>query len=130
MEQIIMLLVFALSAAVCLQIFALSGEISDDMENRGNAVTAVQNIAESMKINGGDLEKHADFYGGSLEDGSWRIFYDSEWIPCEEEKSEYYAAVSPVESENPLLGKARVFASSNEGELIFELTVSWQEVEE
>lgn len=128
MEQIIMLLVFALAAAVCLRVFALAGDISDELERKGNAVTAVQNIAESLKINGGDLEKHAEFYGGSIKDGVWKMFYDSEWFPCDEENSEFYAEVSPAESENDFLGKARIFASTADGEIIFEITAAWQEV--
>ena len=47
MEQIVMLLVFALAAAVCLRVFVLSGNLSRQGEIRGNAVTAVQNAAEA-----------------------------------------------------------------------------------
>ena len=64
MEQIIMLLVFALSAALCLQVFALSGRISHGMEDKALAVTEVRNAAESIKISGGDFEKHAELFGG------------------------------------------------------------------
>ncbi|MBQ7936893.1 MAG: hypothetical protein IJ283_00115 [Oscillospiraceae bacterium] len=130
MEQIIMLLVFALSAAICLQVFAHAGEISDEIEKRGNAVTAVQNIAESLKINGGDLEKHAAFYGGTCEEDSWKMFFDSEWKPCEEENSEYYVEILKTENENPLLGTAEISARSNDGEVVFTLNTAWQEVEE
>ena len=39
MEQIVMLLVVALSAAHCLQVFALSGRISHGMEDKALAAT-------------------------------------------------------------------------------------------
>lgn len=49
MEQLVMVLVFALSAAVCLQVFALSGGLSRTCEARDRAVVIAQNAAETLK---------------------------------------------------------------------------------
>ena len=46
MEQFIMILVFALTATVCLQVFVFSSRMSSTGELRAHAVTAVQNAAE------------------------------------------------------------------------------------
>ena len=46
MEQLIMLLVFALAAALCLQVFVLSAQISRRCKATDHAVTAAQNAAE------------------------------------------------------------------------------------
>ena len=129
MEQIIMLLVFALSAALCLQVFALSGRISHGMEDKALAVTEVRNAAESIKISGGDFEKHAELFGGKTENGSWKAFYDEEWKPVSEEKAVYILEAFPVETETELLGAAEVSAFEKNGKELFELKVARQEVE-
>ena len=49
MEQIVMLLVFALAAALCLQAFVKSDQISRESQARSNAALAVQNTAETIR---------------------------------------------------------------------------------
>ena len=56
MEQLIMILVFALAAALCLQVFAKSGEISRETEHYDRAVTLAANAAEVLKATAGDVE--------------------------------------------------------------------------
>ena len=65
MEQLIMLLVFALAAALCLQVFVLSGKVSRSSETKSHAVTAVQNAAEVTKSCRGDFESISAILGGS-----------------------------------------------------------------
>ena len=130
MEQIIMLLVFALSAALCLQVFALSGKISHGMEDRAYAVTEVRNAAESIKIFDGDFEKHAEMFGGTTENGTWKAFYDEDWKTVSEEEAVYIVEAVPAETENPLLGAAKISAFEKNGKELFALEVAWQEVGE
>ena len=49
MEQMIMLLVFALAAALCLQAFVKSDGISKRSEARDRAVILCQNVAETLQ---------------------------------------------------------------------------------
>lgn len=49
MEQLIMVLVFALASALCLRCFALAGEISERTARRDEAVLIAQNAAERLK---------------------------------------------------------------------------------
>ena len=49
MEQLVMLLVFALAAALCLQVFVLSDQLSRRCEERDRVVVVAQNAAEIMK---------------------------------------------------------------------------------
>ena len=44
MEQVIMVLVFALAAALCLRAFVLSDRISRDCEERDRAIMAAQTV--------------------------------------------------------------------------------------
>ena len=45
MEQVIMVLVFALAAALCLQVFLVSGQMSEKNRDTDNAVLLAQNAA-------------------------------------------------------------------------------------
>ena len=68
MEQMIMLLVFALAAALCLQAFVRSDEMSRQSEDRDRAVTLCQSAAEAVRHSRGDLEKTMELMGF---DGPW-----------------------------------------------------------
>ena len=52
MEQMVMLLVFALAAALCLQAFVKADEISRRAEARDRAVILCQTVAEEIKAVG------------------------------------------------------------------------------
>jgi len=69
MEQLVMLLVFALAAALCLNVFARSNEISLQTGRRDEAVIIAQNAAEVLKYTSDpDLaQKTADGTGFTLE---------------------------------------------------------------
>ena len=58
MEQVLMILVFALAAALCVQVFVFSGQSSRRNEARDRAVLEAQNAAETLKSvgRGGDAE--------------------------------------------------------------------------
>ena len=109
MEQLIMVLVFALTAALCLQGFSLADRISRRQEAREKAVVLAQNMAEALKSRSGDLEA-----------ASWLLEDFSE-------DSDFAVQVIPVSTEDPYLGSARIVVTYKE-ETIFEITVAWQEV--
>lgn len=83
MEQMVMLLVFALAAAICLQAFVKSDGLSGASEDRDRAVTLCQEAAEAVRHSGGDLKKTAELLGlscpyeGDVE--SLSLGYDKEW---------------------------------------------------
>ncbi len=52
MEQLVMVLVFALAAALCVQVFVLSSRTSRWNESRDRAVVEAQNAAELLKGDG------------------------------------------------------------------------------
>ena len=56
MEQMVMVLVFALAAALCLQAFALADRISRQNAERDQALVAAQNAAEQVKQVRGDWD--------------------------------------------------------------------------
>ena len=84
MEQMIMLLVFALAAALCLQAFVKSDASSRRIQNRDAAVNLVQNVAEVARSRGGDmgnaLAETAEELGYHYEQGLLWQDFDENWM--------------------------------------------------
>ena len=109
MELVIMLLVFAVAAGLCLRAFAGAERISRTGAEDDRAVAAAQNGAELTKFYAGDLETAAAERGGTWDGVSWRFTVDG----CP-------VTVTLLHAESPYLGTAAVTAGD------IELTVSWQ----
>jgi uncharacterized membrane protein len=71
MEMIIAILFFALSAAVCAEIFLRSNQIDQDSTDLIHATDLSRNIAEVYK--NGTLKSHYPY------DSSNNLYYDSSW---------------------------------------------------
>jgi len=129
MEQMIMLLVFALAAALCVRAFVLADSRSLHNEARDRALTVAQNTAELYKSFRGDAESVAARVGGSLQNEGLSIAYDKDWQPTERETA-YLLTVTPLLDENPRLGKAELSVTDESGETLITLPLAWQEVDE
>ena len=107
MEQLVMVLVFALAAALCLSAFVKADGLSCETVRRDAAVLLAQNAAEVLKATSGD----------------------SELAAAAASESGYRVEIKKLKSEFPLLGQAeiRIFL---EDDLIFSLRTGWQEVVE
>lgn len=105
-EQIIMGLVFAIAAAICLKVFAYSDALSRSGELRDQAIRQAQTCAEVLKNTRGDFaaaEKAAELA----------------------ENMNVY--IIPETAENDLLGSATVSVEGADGEEYYSLRVCWQE---
>ena len=111
MEQLVMVLVFAMAAAICLQVFGLSDRLSKENEARAEAALLAQNTAEELKSSYGEA-----LLGWEEADG---IYY------MEEEG--YRVQVQATETEISGLQKVRLQVLQEE-EVLFEIPVAWQEV--
>ena len=126
MEQLVMLLVFALASALCLQMFVLTGNMSRRLEKQDRAVTLVHNAAETVKICGGDAEEYAKLLGGEEQGGVVTVGYDADWKPVSAADAESLITVEKTSA--GLLGTAEIEAAEADGDVIFSVTASWQEV--
>ena len=128
MEQMIMILVFALAAALCLRAVVSADTLSRQRELRDRALTEGQSMAELVKGHGGNLEGAAAVYGGSLEDGVWQCLFDQDWQQTENASAAYCRLeVAPSEGE-PGLGSAQVSGYSvDSGTQLFAFSIAWQE---
>ncbi len=129
MEQVIMVLVFALAAALCLRCFVWADQRSRRDEARDRALIKAQNMAEIVKSAGGDLDAAARRCGGEYEGANWVLSFDENWERDEADPA-YLVQAVPQDTGDPLLGKALIVASGASTEdVLCVLPVAWQEVD-
>ena len=115
LEQILMLLIFALAAVICLRAFLWSDDTSRHSARRDDALIHAQTMAETVKAYGGDFAAAAAALHGTVEDGALVI------------EEEDYTLRAEKEAPAPYLGRAEI-AAEVAGEVLFTLPVAWQEV--
>ena len=130
MEQVLMVLVFAMAAALCLQGFALANRISTRMETRNQAITLAQNAAEIVKYYSGDFTMVTQHLNGECDGNILRIIDMPPSQAVVSETSDMQTPplileIAPSDSSVPLLGTATIRVLQEE-EIIFEITVAWQ----
>ncbi|MBQ3076511.1 MAG: hypothetical protein IJC43_01510 [Clostridia bacterium] len=134
MEQALMLLVFALAAALCLRAFVWSDSLSRQNAARDRAVVEAQNAAELLKHTGGNFATTAARLFTTAEGDTFTVLYDEDWNPAAG-AARYRLTAEAVPAEHPLLGAATVRveqleqgaeASGAPGETLFEIPVRWQ----
>ena len=130
MEQIVMVLVFALSAALCVQVFVLSDRTSRENEARDGAAVMAQNTAEQIKSVRGDFARAAELYGGGWNGQMWGASLGADWTPAAADAAVYHVLAAPSETGRPLLGGATVAVYTADGDCLCTLTAAWQEVAE
>ena len=113
MEQLIMVLVFAIAAALCLRVFAGSGNLSKQYEMTDRAVLEAQSVAESLK--------HSKI---ELSDGPMTLSYDENWLPTTEAAA-YYLHITHSQT-TPYLVQANISVCTADGKELFALPVAWQ----
>jgi len=84
MEQLIVIAVFAICAAVCVKILAVSYLMTVNAVDTRNALLAAESAAESHKAFRGDGDRIAEIMGGEVRGNTVVVYYDSNWvISCE-----------------------------------------------
>ena len=116
MEQLVMVLVFAIAAAVCLRLFGAAWQINRQTELRSEAAVLAQNGAEAVKGCQGDLEKAGMILDGET-NGDVHTVSDGELV----------MQIIRLPDSLPGLGQAQIRVMQEQEELFF-LAVSWQEV--
>ena len=127
MEQMIMLLIFALAAALCLQAFVKSDQLSQASEAKDRALQAAQNAAEVVRACGGDMERAASLLEAQHHDGaSLQIDYDASWRLAED-TMRYTLGVALQTGSVPGLGQAQIWVRDESGEEeLLRFDVAWQ----
>ena len=131
MEQMVMLLVFALAAALCLQAFVKSDSISDRSEARDRALLEAQNAAEALRS--GDRD-YFDAMGAQADGNTgYLVDYSEDWEPIdydacgmEAPARAYRLTTACAESGLDTLWRAEVSVYTESGELLVTLPVAGQ----
>ena len=131
MEQMAMLLVFALAAALCLQAFVKSDSISSRSENRDRAAALVQTVAETVRSSGDTpaqaIAAAAEKLGYHCEQAVLWQDFDRDWAPVEQEAGVYHLDVQSVPTEVDGLNAALVaVVAEEESDVLFSVEVAWQ----
>lgn len=131
MEQIIMVLVFALAAAISLRAFVYADQQSRACAHRDMALSQCRNTAEGLKSCHGDFSRAALLLHGRVEEDGTLLcrYFDGDWNEVEEaEDSAFRLTVRRQDSGHPLLGLGDIIVSDGQHHVLCSLTVSWQEV--
>lgn len=128
-EQMILLLVFALAAVLCLRVFLWADLSSEEGAARDQALVQAQSAVEVLKACGGDFEAAAEMLGGDWDGTVWVVFFDGQWaVTHEGQQAAYILRVVPEESGLKYLGGADVGVFRGE-ECLASLSAAWQEVD-
>ena len=126
MEQVIMVLVFALAAALCLRAFVLADQISRACEERDRAMAAVQTVAETLKHVSGDFVETERMAESLLENVDVVLCTDDRWKA--DQQDSMTVVIFPAESGSEWMGCAEITAFTSTEDAILTLMVGWQEV--
>lgn len=106
-EQLMMILIFAITSALCIQVFIKADQISVDSKNRDKAVQIVQNTAEQLKAN------------KEVED----VYYDKNWNKVESNQDYAFQLKIERSNEQGLETISIKVEDSNDGSTIFGIKV-------
>lgn len=133
MELMVMIAVFSLCAALCLQAFVKSDRVSRRNEARDRAVALCQSAAEVIRHTGGDFSAAAQRLGATAEtEDTLLLFYGADWQPSEAISPDVYPfgytlGICRIATDVPGLEKAGVWVREDEtGQELFRIEVSWQ----
>ncbi|WP_458407243.1 hypothetical protein [Anaerotignum sp.] len=102
MELTIMLLVFSISAAICLQVFAGAKRISSESRKLDAAIIHAQTAAEYWKATHGDLEQTAEWMGVVSSENGFVVYDEENWLHMEFTCEETTADIVVFSGENEI----------------------------
>ena len=136
LEPLLMIMVLALAAALCIRAFAYSGRLSKEDRIKAEAMAKAQNAAELVKYYKGDIKEAFEKMGWTYLDG-FGAELNSDWDDCKVESYlngvrlvdlKYHVLVSPGSADDPYLGTLliTVLDAKTDG-VICSIEAAWQE---
>ncbi len=116
MEQIIMILVFALTAAVCLEAFVYANNLSVQGDQKNLAANHAQEVVEYCKMMSGDLDQVSLELEGKLEENVLTVPYTADQM----------VVILEITEQTDWLVKAKVRVQDREKQEIFSMNTAWQ----
>lgn len=127
-ELIIAILFFSLGAALCVQAFVKAHAATNEARDLAFASAAVSSAASVAKYAGGSLEEIRAYFPEAEEDadGSYAVYYDSSFAPCQAGEADYVLRVLPGREGD--VSTARIWMDGRRGStasVIYELNIRW-----
>lgn len=129
MELTIVILFFAITSAVCMQIFTTAKVKSDHSSNLSNAVLVAESVAESYKSYNGDMKSVSKYFNSTLVEKTVMIYYDKNWKAVKsKDDSSFVLILTQLENKD---GKtnAKINISQVGGKIIYTLTVKTESLD-
>lgn len=127
LEQLIVILIFAICAAACVKIFVASFVIVNNASDMNNALMIAESGAECYKATTGNASKVATVLGG-VADGfdNAAVFYNDEWQTCTEADAAYELRLTALNRDDtPTSMKlCELYVGNINGEEIISFTVA------
>ena len=103
-ELLVNCLLFAVSAAVCVAVLANANMAGKKSATLSMAVSEAQNVAESVKASGGDLQVLGSLLDTEEEGGVYILLYDADWQRLFDDSDAVYElrVVVNIDDENML----------------------------
>ena len=114
-EIVIMILIFSVSAAICLEIFAYSKTLSEESAALSEGSLLVQTAAESFKATG-DIAEAGAIIGAEDSAGTYCVYYNKAMEPCDEPEASYILKIIQVIGDNE--ANVRLIRISNNADVI------------
>ncbi|MCL1819819.1 MAG: hypothetical protein FWG36_04075 [Oscillospiraceae bacterium] len=122
LEQLIVILVFALCAAACVRVFVFSYTTANNTRDTSNALLIAESAAEAFKFTGGDIGRTTSILSGAA--GSGEIHYDGDWKPSAKSEAVYSLVFSQLENDGTVK-KCKVNVSrAEDDELLITLDIA------
>lgn len=119
MEQIVMILVFAVASAVCLQAFVYADHLSRQGDRIEKAWNKAQTVVEYCKDYHGELDAVCDLLGGKRHENGLSVCYEKEGMKLTLQLTE----------QTKYRQKAVVCVQEEKGEELCRFETAWQKEE-
>jgi type II secretory pathway pseudopilin PulG len=130
-EQLLVILIFSICAAVCITIFVESYLMSKNTRDVSYAIRVAGNAAESYKAAGGNAYETLRLLHGAQanhavndNNGGLFVYYDDSWNTINENAASFVLRIQPVDYPAPDLVHAEVVIRRVTGEEMYRLSVT------
>lgn len=134
MELIISILFFAISSAVCIQLFTKSHLLDEKTKMENMAIVKCENycemyvgLIEDSTVDSERIKLIAEMVSGTVSnDSTVTVYYDKSWNPCPSSEAYYYSSFEDYgydESTGLFSGLASVYTVDSTP--IYHLSVDW-----
>lgn len=127
-EIVLVVLFFSICSAICINVFAISKQLSLNSENLSYGVMKVESAAECYKSVDGNLDEVASILTGAsyTDDGDLRVEYDANWQPqvlSSQADETFYVVISPDGTGAAEIAVYQVAENADEDNTLFSITV-------